>query len=246
MMSNTGIDTIIANEIYFLLQQDISGCITGGCLLPDKNLWSTKPDVDIFCYSSTGQVQAVTTLLALGYKLSSELDKWKWKNQVKRDFDTSKKQRFVTLKLDNPDNDIQVNISWHSGRTTPLSVIGQFDLSIIMKCIDIQSGVTHDLTCVYEKLGASPTKAIFNPNNEINLAALDIFDAMFWTRQFDRCIKYWDRGYDTRQPAQYYLDLIDKKLSVVLFENSEKVATLFTELKERREKIATWLTTVNQ
>ena len=38
---------------------------------------------------------------------------------------------------------------------------------------------------------------------------VDMYGVEMWVRQFDRVIKYWNRGYDTRRMAKFYIKLIN-------------------------------------
>jgi hypothetical protein len=69
-----------------------------------------------------------------------------------------------------------------------------------------------------------------------------------WVRQFDRVVKYWSRGYDTRPMARFYLDMLDECLAAGSLFDSEESQAAFDgfgeEFRTKRTAIAEWLAEV--
>ena len=111
-------------------------------------------------------------------------------------------------------------------------------MSIVLQAYDIESRIMYDL----RPKDVPVTTAIPNPMREQ--------DGMMWTvskwvRQFDRVVKYYNRGYDTRPMAQFYLDMIDQCIEAGCLFDSEESQTAFTNFSEeflaKRAIIADWL-----
>ena len=66
-----------------------------------------------------------------------------------------------------------------------------------------------------------------------------------WVRQFDRVIKYWNRGIDTRPMARFYIDLITQTIDKGSLFTSETALANYNEFVETyeplREKMIMWL-----
>ena len=229
----------------------INGCITGSCWLPgfDPDLWGSKPDVDVFVYSEDDLVKAVTIAEhklkmkpGKGTERSEMQERWK----LQRLFDDGLNYKIGITTYTFYACGVMLNFTFKQskvrGKWIPLvnapSVLMSFDMSIVMQGYDIKSRVMFDL----RPDDIDPTIAIPNP--------LRKHDCMMWTvakwvRQFDRVVKYYSRGFDTRPMARFYLDMIDQCIEAgCLFDSEESnnaFASFSEEFLEKRAVIADWL-----
>ena len=240
----------IAKVIDVLKGTNINGCITGSCFLPgfDPDAWGSTPDVDVFVYSEDDLVRAVCyAQYELKMKPGTGSDRSEkqelWKLDRLFTYGLNNKIGITTYKF--YCDGIMLNFTYkmvkHQGRWVPItnapSVLMSFDMSIVMQAYDIRSHVMFDL----RPDNVAPTVAVPNP--------LRNHDCMMWTvakwvRQFDRVVKYWNRGFDTRPMAKFYLDMIDECISAgCLFDSEESTAAFESfseEFLEKRAVIADW------
>lgn len=66
-----------------------------------------------------------------------------------------------------------------------------------------------------------------------------------WVRQFDRVVKYYNRGFDTRPMAKFYIEMIDDCLKTGCLFDSDESHEMFDayseDFKAKRGQIAAWL-----
>lgn len=223
-------------RIEELKKSPIGGCITGSCLLDEEfEKWDDKPDIDIFVYNEQKYVQAIQWLLDNGYeygcmkpgKTTPELEEWKYQKFLESGAD--KKWDVTTIYLTK--NGISCNVSLKFIRDNEghrhsvadaASVIMTFDMNLTMMAWDIQKGVLFDLreTCGMNKRVATPSPYKNWDCTPWRLRA--------WLRQWERVLKYWDRGFDTRPMAKFYLEKLNEVLD----------APMMLQLKEDGEKSA--------
>lgn len=241
----------IARAINVIKTLDINGCITGSVFLPnfDPDMWGTKPDIDVFVYSKEDLIHAIDIVMydlkmkpGKGTKRSADQELWKLRRL--HEWGLNHKIGITTYTF-NCDG-IMINITYkqtkRQGRWEPLincpSVLMSFDMSIVMRGYDIQSHVMFDL----RPEDVPVTTAVPNP--------LRKHDCMMWTvakwiRQFDRVIKYYDRGFDTRPMARFYLEMIDECIEAGCLFDSEESQNAFNsfskEFLEKRAVIKDWL-----
>lgn len=220
---SSGLTKKVKEFIDKLLTTDIDGCITGSCLLDDNfDEWVSAPDIDIFTYSIAAQIHAIDVLeYVYGFKpgkydsSKNQLEQWKVKMLRTRDHKKDMPLSTVSMYRDG----LTVNVSYRKDQKKLIDVISVFDMTIIMKGIDIHTGYTLDLT--------GDNKRIATPNPLRNQDPT-MFNAEHWVRQFDRVIKYWNRGYDTRPMAQFYINMI----STVLDEGDQYTTDKSKEMYE--------------
>lgn len=227
----------------------IDGCITGSCLLEaDFDTWDIVPDIDIFCYNHSGFVHAIDVLtMKHGFKLGAvdnersqkqEETKWKWALD-ERKMNKSKITgiSLETIKLLSPDGCI-VNVSRKQWCKNVAEVLASFDMTIIMQGIDIMGGYRMDM----RGLWSDKDTAVFNP---LRTKELSWNETAYYTRQFDRVMKYWDRGYDTRPVARFYVEQIDFIMENGSIWASDKAIEFYNsfmeEFTETKKKIEDWL-----
>lgn len=212
-----------------LMESDIDGCITGSLFgeIADFDDWDTKPDIDVFCYSREAQCYAVSYLMnKMGLVPKGDRpeftagEKSKIGSLLHGGYGRGK---LITLKFGSDDDDVIVNISTknHRGQlcNTVGAVLGTFDMSIIMKGYDILSGnyldmreqqvIRKDMVDVLGVSESNPLTAIPNQFRFYNYATWEVAR---YLRQWERVLKYSNRGYDMLPLAKFYKLMIDKTI----------------------------------
>lgn len=228
----------------------IDGCITGSVWLPgfDPDLWGSTPDVDVFVYSENDLMRAIDYAMyelkmkpGTGSDRSEKQERWKIDRLIHDGI--NRKIGITTYKF--YCDGVIVNFTYKmqrvQGRWVPIvnapSVLMSFDMTIVMQAYDIKSRVMFDM----RPDNVPVTTAVPNPLRD--------HDCMMWTvakwvRQFDRVVKYYNRGYDTRPMARFYLDMIDECIEAGCLFDSEESNTAFMnfseEFLEKRAVIADW------
>lgn len=239
----------IRDTIELIKQTDINGCITGSSMLDaDFDTWDSAPDIDVFVYTEP-QLQYAANLLMFkhGFEPLSPGEEWKL-NRVQNK-GSQKNSYLSTVKLKR--GDVVVNITYKQWKNNIFSVLSSFDMSIIMIGYDIRKKVMLDLRCGWENMVPedpdgrwSPSTSIAYPNPLRDQDA-DMYGVEMWVRQFDRCIKYWGRGYDTRPMAIFYIKLINGVIAKGQLFNSDKSSEVYqgfvTTYEPLRDKMVAWL-----
>ena len=241
----------ISSAINLVKSLPIDGCITGSCLMDgfDPDSWGTMPDIDIFVFGEDELVKAVT-LAEHGLKMkpgkgsrrSEQQERWK----LDRLFKAGLNHKLGITTYTFYESGIMLNFTFKQrkfhGRWVPLlstpDVLQSFDMSIVMQGYDIQHHVHYDL-----RVG-DPMVAVPNPLRDHDCV---MWTVAKWVRQFDRVVKYYNRGFDTRPMARFYLDMIDECISAGCLFDSEESQEAFEsfsqEFLEKRASIAEWYET---
>lgn len=239
----------IKDTIELLKQTDINGCITGSSMLDcDFDFWDSAPDIDVFVYTEP-QLQYAANLLMFKYGFEPLSAGEDWKLQRVQNKGSNKNSYLSTIKLKR--DDVVVNITYKSYKNNIFSVLSSFDMTIIMIGYDIRKKVLLDLRVGWEGMVKeddynrwSKSTQIAKPN-PLRDQDVDMYGAEMWVRQFDRCIKYWGRGFDTRPMARFYVDLIDGVIEKgQLFQTDKSEAAyqgFITTYEPLRDKMVEWL-----
>lgn len=234
----------------------INGCITGSCMISDDfdiDAWDSTPDVDVFVYSEKEMVRAID-LLTMKYGLKygvdeqtrtglQEMQKDEWLMEDKRNKSMVTGTTLATIKL-HTDDGVIVNVSCKHGCNSLSRVLMSFDMTCIMIGWDIRGGYKIDEREQWRELGARKDVAIPNPER-VGKTDLDLVKTAYWVRQFDRVIKYNQRGIDCTKVAKWYIEEIDLVLergNIWTSDNSEEFYQKFAmEFIETRDRISRWL-----
>lgn len=242
-----------------LFDTDINGCVTGSSLT-GRNFdeWSVTPDIDVFCYSPYAMVHAIDVceyvlgLVPGGDDDSTEQGE-RWKANKMRTSGIGKGRDLATCKF--TDGEVTVNVSHRRYQRSAMDVIARFDMSIDMVAVDIPSGTTLDMRLCHMKddvarligeslpdLRPDAMTAVPNPFREFDGTT---WNAAKWLRQWDRVIKYWERGFDTRPMALFYRGMLREIVDggcLFKTEASRKAYEEFVaEFSDLDERIKTWL-----
>lgn len=245
----------IKNKINRMIEvvkmMPVRGCITGSCFLPgfDPDAWGSIPDVDVFVYSEADLVRACTYAeYALkmkpgtGSERSEKQERWKLGRLFKNGLNY--KLGITTYKFNS--DGVVLNFTYkmtkEHGRWVPITdapgVLRSFDMSIVLQAYDIESRIMYDL----RPDNVPVTTAIPNPMRDHDCV---MWTVSKWVRQFDRVVKYYSRGFDTRPMAEFYLKMIDECIDAgCLFDSDESHKTFDAFSEEfiaKRAVIADWL-----
>lgn len=226
----------------------INGCITGSYWLPgfDPESWGSKPDVDVFVFGDYELVRAICYAQYVlkmkpgkGSARSAKQEEWK----LGRLFTSGLNKKIGITTYTFECDGVALNITFKqqkaAGYWKPLTsvpdVLQSFDMSIVMQGYDIQKQVFFDM-----RVG-DPMVAIPNPLREHDCV---MWTVAKWVRQFDRVVKYYNRGFDTRPMAEFYLRMIDECIAAGCLFDSEESQTAFdsfsSEFLEKRAAIQEW------
>ena len=238
----------ISRTIEVLKTLPINGCITGSCLLPvfEPDEWGSTPDVDVFVYGETELVRAVTIAQyaldmtpGTGSQRSKEQEEWK----LNRLFESGVNYKIGITTYKFFCDGVVINFTFkqmkNHGSWVPIisapEVLRSFDMSILMQGYDIKQHVFYDMR--------GEDVFVARPNPLRNQDCV-MWTVQKWIRQFDRVVKYYGRGYDTRPVAKFYLEMIDQCIEVgCLFdstESNELFESMSKEFLEKRAVIADW------
>ena len=239
----------IKDTIELLKQTDINGCITGSSMLDaDFDLWDSAPDIDVFVYTEP-QLQYAVNLLMFKHDFVPLSPGEEWKLDRVQNKGSNRNAYLSTVKLRR--GDVVVNVTYKQWKNNIFSVLSSFDMSIIMVGYDIRKHVLLDLRCGWEDMVVEDDDGRWSPSpqvaypNPLRDQDVDMYGAEMWVRQFDRCIKYWNRGFDTRPMARFYIRLIEEVIQKgQLFQTDKSEAAyqgFITTYEPLRDKMVQWL-----
>lgn len=238
----------VASAIELVKTLPIDGCITGSCLLPgfDPEGWGTVPDIDVFVFGEDELVHAIDLAryalrMVPGSGTERSRQQEEWKLARLRQSGLNRKLGITTYKFWH--DGVILNFTFKQrkfhGRWVPIldtpGVLQSFDMSIVMQGYDIRHHVMYDM-----RVG-DPKVATPNPLRDHDFV---MWTVAKWVRQFDRVVKYYNRGFDTRPMAKFYLDMIDGCIEAGCLFDSEESHEAFesfsSEFLEKRAAIADW------
>ena len=238
----------VMSAIELVKTLPIDGCITGSCMLPgfDPEGWGTVPDVDVFVF---GENELTSAIEIARHALKMEPGSGTERSRLQEEWKLSRlKQSGLNYKLGITTykfwcEGVILNFTFKQrkfrGRWVPIlstpDVLQSFDMSIVMQGYDIKHHVLYDM-----RVG-DPKVAIPNPLRDHDFV---MWTVAKWVRQFDRVVKYYNRGFDTRPMAKFYLDMIDGCIEAGCLFDSEESQEAFEsfskEFLEKRAAIADW------
>ncbi len=180
--------------------RELKGCITGSCLLD----YFEGQDVDIFVYDEKSFNKL---LFAMHYdemfQITDPLEDWKFNRYVDKNYDQFKKIGLITIKF-TYNTCVPVNIILKKNHDNIFSILSSFDMDIVAKGYDIQSGKYLDLSQHLPNKKATWNRwndSFYNP---------ELWQTSKLLRQLERIFKYYKRGYNTDEVVLKYIELIDK------------------------------------
>ena len=248
MLDAVSLKDKVADAIELIKTLDIDGCITGSCLLDgfDPEGWGTVPDIDVFVFGESELVHAIdlaqyALLMTPGSGTERSRKQEEWKLARLKQAGLNYKIGITTYKFHC--DGVIVNFTYKQrkfhGRWIPIldtpGVLQSFDMSFLMQGYDIKHHVMYDMRT------GDPRIATPNPLRDHDCV---MWTVAKWVRQFDRVVKYYNRGFDTRPMAKFYLDMIDECINAGCLFDSEESQEAFEsfsqEFIEKRASIADW------
>lgn len=240
------------NVMQLLRLSKLDACITGSAVavvlsrFTDVEEWASIPDVDVFCYSPEAQVAMIQYVQhalkgkpGKGSKQTAEQEQWKIDRCLSGTRSKDNPVCSVTLQVQPEVQSlplVNVNITYKKHCTSLSRVLESFDMNIVMIGIDVKTGAVLDLRGDDVRLAE---------RNKLRRFDMSMWNVAHWVRQWDRVLKYYSRGFDTRPMAEFYLEAIDRALSQGKMWTSEKYLKMYDEytqeFTEMRERINEWL-----
>lgn len=213
---------------------DIDGCITGSCLLD----YFEGQDIDIFAYNEASFNKVLYSMhFSPLFQLIEPIEQWKFDEWINKKQSSLHKFGLVTIKF-KYNLAIDVNIIFKKKKFSAFDIISSFDLDIICKAYDIKTKQFLDLS---QNDGKT---AHWNRWNSAYYAD-DIWTINRLLRQFQRCIKYHKRGYNTDKVVKKYIELLDRVINYKNIFNSISFDEKLDGIKKNgailKEILNTWL-----
>ena len=209
--------------IELLKKQEVAGCITGSCMLE----YFEGADVDIFTYNEAAFTKMIYSLYHNKmFLLVEPMEQWKFKDWTDNPYRGSlKKLGLVSIKF-KYNMLIDVNVIFKEKNHTIFDVLSSFDMDIICKAYDLQTGLILDLSQNKGTKVATWNKwngTFYNPN---------IWAVSRILRQFGRVVKYHQRGYNTDDMALKYRDILEDMIKYENIFSSSKMDEKVLSVKE--------------
>jgi len=214
----------INNAIELLKEQKVNGCITGSCLLD----YFEGQDIDLFVYDKS----SFNKLLFFMYynpmfTILDPLEKHKFEDYTDNDKSSLKSIGLITIKF-KYNLLVDVNVIYKEYHKNCFDVVSNFDMDIIATAYDIKTGKT---LCLRE------TEDLNGTWNKWNTA---FYKTDYWSikrllRQFERVVKYTQRGYDLSSVTDKYISIVEEILATENFYKTEKGTKFFNDTMEQFE-----------
>jgi hypothetical protein len=228
----------IDSAIELIKKMPVKGCITGSSLLGEY--WEGM-DVDIFVYDEKSFNKI---LFAMHYndmfQITDKLEQWKFDKYITDNKKQYGKAQLVTIKF-MYNVCIPINVILKSNCTDIFAVLSSFDLDIVCKGYDIETGRLLDLSENLPNKQATWNRwntSFYNP---------ELWQISRILRQLERVFKYYKRGYNTDLVATKYMELIDQiQATQNIFSSesySEKLKIRKANTKIVKRICETWLKT---
>lgn len=216
----------IQNAIELLKNQEVDGCLTGSVFLD----YFEGQDIDLFCYNK----QSFTKLLFFMhyhpmFTILDPLEQHKFTDYIDNDKSSLENIGLVTIKF-KYNLSVDVNIVFRKNNKSIFDVLTNFDLDIIATGYDIKTKQTISLR---------QTEGLVGTWNKWNNS---FYKTDFWSvkrllRQFERIVKYTERGYDLSSVTDKYIEIIEDVLKTENFYKSEKGTAFFESTVEQFEVV---------
>jgi hypothetical protein len=214
----------INSAIEILKEQKINGCITGSALLE----YFEGQDIDLFVYdkSSFNKLLFFMHYNSM-FNILDPLEKYKFDEYINNDKSSLEKLGLITIKF-KYNLCVDVNVIYKKFHKNCFDVLSNFDLDIITTGYDIKTKETLSLRQTTGKVGT------WNKWNN-SFHETDFWSTKRLLRQFERVIKYTERGYDLSAVTDKYIEIIKEIIKKENFYKSEKGTAYFTENIEQFE-----------
>lgn len=212
---------IIQEAVSWLKDQDtFKGCLTGSHLLD----YFPGQDIDVFAYS---EADFTKMLYAMYYNpmtlLLDPTEKWKFSKWTSGKDVGLNKIKIVTIKF-KYNLSVDINLTIKKGADDIFKVLSSFDMDLISVGYDFRADNYLDLS------GDSKITKIADWNKwNPAFYSEDQWSVSRLLRQFIRCVKYHQRGYNTDNVVLKYKELIGRLIN---YENIFKSESWDENIKE--------------
>lgn len=194
-------------------QKDISACIAGSSMLGFQEGWNQ--DIDVFCYNE----QSFTALLYFMhynslFTILDLLEKHKFEDYTKNNRSSLQSLNLITIKF-TYNLCITVNIVYKKFNKNIFDVLSSFDCDLIAQgyCLETKQNLS--------------LRQSTEMNGSWNKFNISFYKSDFWSikrllRQFERIVKYTQRGYDLSEVTDKYIELVQLNISTENIYKSDK------------------------
>lgn len=211
------------NALEWVKSNEINGCITGSCML--GYMEGQSQDIDVFAYDENAFTKMIYAMYHNPmFLLLEPMEKWKFKDWTENPYKGSiKKLGLISIKF-KYNMCIDVNVIFKEHKTSIFDVLASFDMDIIAKGYDLKTKKVLDLSEGREGI------ATWNKWNK------QFYNANIWSinsllRQFERIIKYHNRGYNTDEVTLKYREILLSMMEYENIFNSNKVDEQIENIK---------------
>lgn len=209
-------------------QENLNACIAGSAMLGFQEDWNQ--DIDIFCYEE----QSFTALLYFMhynpmFQILDKLEQHKFESYLRDKKSSLDSIGVVSIKF-MYNLCIPVNIVYKKFSTNIFNVLSSFDMDLISQGYCLQ---TKQYLSLRKSTGNTVNWNVFNTS---------FYKTDFWStkkllRQFERNVKYHDRGYDLSSVTDKYIELVENIIATENFYKSEKGTKYFEDTIEQFEVV---------
>jgi hypothetical protein len=193
--------------------EKINACLAGSSMLGYKEGWNQ--DIDVFCYDE----QSFTALLYFMhynpiFNILDKLELHKFEDYTRNKKSSLESFGVISIKF-MYNLCIPVNIVYKKFGTNIFNVLSSFDTDLIAQGYCLQ---TKQYLSLRKSTGMVVNWNVFNTS---------FYKSDYWSvkrllRQFDRNIKYHERGYDLSQVTDKYISIVEEVINTENIYKTEK------------------------
>jgi hypothetical protein len=208
--------------------EKINACLAGSSMLGYKEGWNQ--DIDVFCYDE----QSFTALLYFMhynpiFNILDKLELHKFEDYTRNKKSSLESFGVISIKF-MYNLCIPVNIVYKKFGTNIFNVLSSFDTDLIAQGYCLQ---TKQYLSLRKSTGMVVNWNVFNTS---------FYKSDYWSvkrllRQFDRNIKYHERGYDLSQVTDKYISIVEEIILTENFYKSDKGTKYFNDTIEQFEVV---------
>ncbi len=209
-------------------QKNINACLAGSCMLGYQEGWNQ--DIDIFCYD---EQSFIALLYFMHYnpifQILDKLEQHKFEDYTRNNKSSLQSLNLITIKF-NYNLCIPINIVYKKFQKNIFDVISAFDCDLIAQGYCLQTKQTLSL------------RSSIDLNVTWNKWNTSFYKSDFWSikrllRQFERTVKYTDRGYDLSSVTDKYIQIVEDVIKKENVYKSEKGVKYHTDTIEQFETV---------
>ena len=208
--------------------EDINACIAGSSMLGYQEGWNQ--DIDIFAYDEAN----FTALLYFMhynpmFQILDKLEEYKFKEYTRNKKSSLESVGVVSIKF-MYNLCIPINIVYKKFSSNIFNVLSSFDTDLIAQGYCLQ---TKQYLSLRKSTGVNVNWNVFNTT---------FYKTEFWStkkllRQFERNIKYHERGYDLSTVTDKYISIVEEIIQSENFYKTEKGTKYFEDNIETFEVV---------